>query len=135
MRHPTKKQVQKVIDNFRKVLPQAQRLQRKEGCSVNMSEINIDAACGTPMCHGGWYAVSTCKNAINFSGGKTLMAEHLGFDASYELKSWAMNNPEIWGNYYGEEMFNFNRAFNHHGKLTLPKIIRHWINVQKRLPK
>lgn len=156
MRNPTKKQVQKVIDNLTKMLPLSKKIDRKnknfdDYLSVNMYEPSIvdvrkgdkeciKTACGTPMCHGGWYLIASIpkKNSALMSGykdGAEIMAKHLGFENHMELEDWAGKNPKIWGNSYGANMFSGEEAFTYAGSLTLSKIITHWKRVQRRLPK
>lgn len=148
MRHPTKKQVQKVIDNFTKVLPIATKTEKVNGHSVDMGDGRIakveNNVCGTPMCHGGWFALSCLKSLkkdlgysymTSYENGAEKMAEFLGFKNLTQLKIWAQENPKIWGNDNGDCMFLAEGAFNYKGKLTLAKIISHWKGVQKRLPK
>lgn len=136
MRNPTKKQVQKVIDTFEKVRPLADNLHRKNGHSIDMLEGVVKHTCGTPMCHAAWF-VALDKKMKDYNDGARKMAKTLGFDNDTMLMKWAFENPEIWGNEFGNAMFCDPEAFGVTRKidLTMSKIIRHWKGVQKRLPK
>lgn len=133
MKNPTKKQVQKVIDTLTKVLPAARKLDRKEG-SIGMLISHVDHSCGSPMCHGGWYAVAK-KKGLDYQTGSELIAKDLGFANQFDLRYWADGNEEIWDNNNGYYMFCDCTAFNYRNNLTLGKIITHWKGVQKRLIK
>lgn len=89
---PTKKQVQKVIDNFKKVLPMAikdNHLMMMEG------DVNMQHKCGTVHCHGGWYAIAVCnlKEPLDFTAGANRMAQDLGFENMGVLENWANEYP------------------------------------------
>ena len=75
---------------------------------------------------------------FNYGEGATLMAKDLGFDYAIDLKIWARENPEIWGNSCGEMMFSAKGedAFNKNSmqEVTLLDIANHWENVAERLP-
>lgn len=135
MNHPTKAQVQVVIDNLLK----AQELAGGD-CPVAMwnGHVDFDHPCGTPMCHGAWYALVRCKNEAfsYYLQGADMMAEDLGFQPGL-LEEWAEDNPEIWGNEYGRSMFSAEYSFTDDTgpELTsLSQIIDHWRGVQSRLP-
>lgn len=139
MQHtPTKAQWATVIDNFLKVYPMA--LVAGES-HLDMSEplITAEPACGTVNCVGGWYAIATLdvdndKN-LSFSNGAAQMAIDLGFGGFFpkrQLEAWACNNPEIWGNGRGHDMFYSPTAWN--GAETLEQIIIHLAGVHDRSP-
>lgn len=133
MKHPTKAQVQTVIDNLVKAAEMA------EGdCPIDMMEGEVKRIhpCGSPMCHGGWYALATLQGAgyVYYHDGATRMAEHLGFPDSLGLQRWAKQNPTIWGNENGCIMFSSNAAFLPNRVSSLHDIINHWRAVQSRLP-
>lgn len=138
MKHPTKAQVQVVIDNLTKAAELAEG-----NCPVDMSEVEVDFdhPCGTPQCHGGWYALVTCNRRdehgafSDYSDGARRMAIDLGFKNENYLEVWADDNPEIWGNNGGLFMFQSNAAFKYPGRVeSLDEIIDHWKGVQSRLP-
>lgn len=130
----------KVIENFKKVLPMA----TKKG-HLNMSEMRVkgdDYQCGTVHCHGGWYTVATCKmdKHILFVEGAEKLARHLGFKSPHDLKLWAEENPKLWGNDNGYDMFGDKLAFLNtelrpKGAKTLQDIVDHWTEVYKRVKK
>lgn len=132
---PTQDQFNTVIENFENALntfPDAK---------VNMMQ-GIIHECGSPMCHGGWYAVATIKEKYNAKGqdilfidGANLMAEHLGFDNNNQLEDWAMRNSDVWGNIYGAHMFVDALAFTGDYDIRLKglnDIIEHWKGVKER---
>lgn len=127
MNNPTSEQFKKVINNFIKILPQA----RFKG-HLDMEEADVEInVCGTPMCHGGWYAVAS-KVGIrpDFADGANAMAVDLGFSYRGNLKCWADQNPKLWGNKFGYRLFSGNSAFNY--AKTMRGVINHWIGVHNR---
>lgn len=136
MKHPTKAQVQVVIDNLTKAAELA-----GGDCPVDMdfTGINFDHPCGSPACHGGWYALAVLGPVDRFgvptdySDGAYQMAKHLGFEGRTQLELWAKYHPEKWGSNGGHLMFQswiaFNVPISH-----LSQIIDHWKGVQSRLP-
>ena len=78
MKNPTSRQFKVVINNFIKILPQA----LFKG-NLDMAEARVEKnVCGTPMCHGGWYAVAADlpKRKIyrlHFGDGADAIASHL----------------------------------------------------------
>jgi hypothetical protein len=93
--------------------------------------------CGTPMCHGGWYVVACDLNPLeerfygaDYLDGAMAIALALGFPTSYTLELWASDNPKLWGNEYGDDMFCCNSAFN--DAKTLRGVVNHWIGVHNR---
>jgi hypothetical protein len=120
--------------------------------------------CNTPMCHGGWYAAAVFTNKqvqehiIDYGEGASRIAFDLGFTykedslgygdkqiqeelklgARYDLTDWARQNPKIWGNDNGDEMFSFRSAFSNeekrpNGAKSLQEIVDHWTEVRDRL--
>lgn len=136
MHTPTSEQVLIVIRNFEKVLP----LATLEG-HLDMAEgdVNINHLCGTFHCHAGWYAIATCDLSEKFGHTKGAMrlAEDLGFDDHYYILEWARDNPEIWGNNFGYDMFLYEKAFTSstrpEGAKTLLDIVNHWREVFDRI--
>lgn len=143
MKHPKSEDVLKVIKIFKRAV--AFRGNRK----VNMLETNL---CGTSLCHAGWFAVG--YNPLNslsiksdYSKGIKLMDKVLGFPIIdeksnsfyYDIKSWAINNPAIWGNCHGSWIFNDIRAFGieteNEKNASIKDIVKHWEGVYERLVK
>jgi hypothetical protein len=133
----TKAQVQTVIDNFRKVLPLTVQ---ENHLAMHQGAVNTDGyKCGTIHCHGGWYAIAACDTLkpIIFVHGANKLAYHLGFIDNMQLRLWAKENPQIWGNSNGAYMFVDKVAFMSEsrpgGAQNLQHIIDHWVEVQSRL--
>ena len=141
IQHPTPESVQKVIDNLESVAHMANsHLDMDKACVTDYAP-----DCGTMNCVGGWYAIAVKnkkitmaiakKNCIFWDGAKA-MAEDLGFNFVDELKDWAKENADIWGNKYGFEMFSTPRAYNKkHKELDFSHIIDYWKGVKNRLKK
>lgn len=129
---PTQEGFQTVIDNFKKALEPGKRPR------INMAD-GLVHSCGSPMCHGGWYAaVNGYDETYTFQVGANLMATHLGFDSKWHLEWWAEHHPEIWGNKYGEEMFYACIAFTgipNKKVRSLTTIIKFWEKVKIRAAK
>lgn len=133
---PTKQQFQTVIDKLDGVLP----LSLFE-CHLNMSAVGVPSSkkevCGTPMCHGGWYAAasglfrnSNNVNKATYNDGANVLANDLGFVGQCELEDWAEENPKLWGNESGTLMFCTSEAFN--GATSLKQIRDWWADVRNR---
>lgn len=141
MKHPTKKQMQKVIDLMYTILPLT--FERKRSLDMEEGQVNCDYECGSVHCFGGWFAVA-CLEAgllegyVTFRGGGYLMANMLGFGRRHEFECWADDNPDIWDNPYGMEMFIDKKAFKSpqrpSGAKDVADIINHLQDVQARLP-
>lgn len=112
------------------------------------SAVNYNHTCGTIHCHGGWYAVAVCdvrgRRNVSFIDGAAEMARELGFyhpdnhAALSMLSMWAYQNPKIWGNERGGDMFGSKLAFTHPvkrrcGAENLQHIIDHWEEVYERV--
>ena len=111
--------------------------------------------CGTPGCHAGLiYIVSEelpelqeIYERIFFSHWNLkyshyeytiwadALAEFLGFSEEKDLECWAKDNPKIWGNKYGYDMFSGRLAFtNDEDKILKHRdIINHWKQVLKNI--
>lgn len=131
----TSKRIETVLNNFAKVI------QRFPKGILNMHETKVNHfhICGTVHCHGGWYAVATMSpndNGLDYSDGADAMAKDLGFTDYGELCSWADRNRAIWGNGFGQSMFNSIFAFTPGDKRNadnLQDIYDHWAEVHDRL--
>jgi len=130
--NPTPQQVQTVIDNLEQANKIAEYDAPIDMFSTYITNYNV---CGTPMCHGGWYALVT--KCHRYSEGASAMAEHLGFDDRFGLMDWAEKNPTIWGNKSGGYMFSDGSSFNQprDSGFTLQTIIDHWKQVKTNLEK
>jgi hypothetical protein len=142
MKNPTVKQVNFVIEKLQSVRDDA----IKEG-AFNIGQIQVYSKkhkydCGTIHCVAGWYAVANLnrqviKNKFNqggvdFRDGANLMANDLGFADHYLLANWAENNPKIWGNENGDEMFGSELAYDDTG---FDGVIAQWELVKQNLIK
>lgn len=89
--------------------------------------------CGSPCCVAGWFEFTCNKSRSNDLGyhcGVSTIEKHL--ELLY-VDEWANQNPEIWGNERGIDIFLGPEAYNYKGKLTLRKIAHHWYQVAERL--
>jgi hypothetical protein len=117
-----------------------------------------EPSCGTPGCHAGLISI-VAKDLpeleethlkvfkIYFKVYKEIkpdlyvysiwadaLAEFLGFSEEKDLKCWAKDNPKLWGNIFGGNMFMDAVAFtddtdDKSKKLTHRDIINHWKQV------
>ena len=139
-KHPTPENVQKVIDNLTSVAQSAKH-------NFDMQKTIVNGDVSNDYCVAGWYAIAVKdknkkitmaiakKNCIFWDGAKA-MAEDLGFNFVDELKDWAKENADIWGNKYGFEMFSTSRAYNKkYKKLDFSHIIEHWKSIKDKLEK
>ncbi len=113
--------------------------------------------CDTPGCHAGLisivakdlpelqdihkkYRIGARVNPdyYNFNSWSNALAIFLGVVCRGNLERWAENNPKLWGNKYGGDMFVFDIAFIDDTKayiddlakqLTHRDIINHWKQV------
>jgi hypothetical protein len=115
-------------------------------------------ACGTPGCHAGLISivaeslpelqeiykplyslecesVGKKKNHYIFSVWSSALAIFLGFKYDNELEVWAGENPRLWGNNRGYDMFCSRLAFTNelYKQLTHRDIINHWKQVLKNI--
>ena len=141
--HPKPSDIHKAMDLLQRVVA------REKLPFLDMSEIEINhlGECGTIACHGGWYAYAKMRQeregeyipmkgpiySLGFWIGANSLAVDLGFEDRQELEDWAHDNPEIWGNYFGHDIFVFTRAFGDDDDLTIHDIIDHWRNVADRI--
>jgi hypothetical protein len=143
MKNPTVEQVNFVIKKLELV-----RKQASQEDALDMNEARVYSGggdkyeCGTVHCVAGWYAVANSdrqvikdkikKGRVGFDDGANLMAQDLGFGWSYPLKNWAEENPEIWGNDDGFEMFESELAYDNAG---FDGVIMQWCIVRDNLIK
>ena len=149
--NPTSEQVRKVAKVLRDAHARGNRVvdmnesgfRNDEG--LLLRDANEALACGTIACHAGHYAIEKFLigeaevdwKFADYIDGAWMMASDLGFgDSRYELIEWARENPEIWGNEYGYEVFSELDAFvvdDYEGDFTLLHIAKHWDGVADRL--
>lgn len=110
----------------------------------NLTSENLDfcegylteTPCGTVACHGGWGCVLFDITGDYEAGGNAI-AKFLGFYDMEQFQDWAADNPEFWGNDYGEDMFYANGyqafGFEEFDEVTVDDIGDHHIAVGKRL--
>ncbi len=125
---------------------------------VDMSSTK-EPVCGTPGCHAGLISIVAKELPeleeahlkvfkIHFKAYKEIkqdlyvytiwadaLAEFLGFEDILHLTDWAVDNPKLWGNKYGENMFSSWQAFTNdeYKQLTHIDIINHWKQVLKNI--
>jgi hypothetical protein len=121
---------------------------------VEMGNTN-KPTCGTPGCHAGLISIvaeelpelQEIYERIFFSHWNLkyshyeytiwadALAEFLGFSEEKDLECWAKDNPKIWGNKYGYDMFSARLAFTDDKSkhLTHRDIINHWKQVLKNI--
>lgn len=128
----------KVAEVFKSILPMAER---DEQLNMAIGFVNnVDYACGSIHCAAGWFAIGTKLHLtgwVNHGDGKREMAKMLGFDDDSELKYWASENQEIWGNEYPLLMFSKAIAYYHPtkrplGAQNLRHIYDHLMEVYER---
>lgn len=99
---------------------------------------SLDHACGTTHCHAGIFLLGEDNfqmHEINgfwdYTQGIQLMTERLGFAHKDDLRDWAKNNPELWGNENGYWMFSEVDAFNY--AKSVSEIADWWSDVADRI--
>ncbi len=80
-------------------------------------------------------SVGKKKNHYIFSVWSSALAIFLGFKYDDELEVWAGDNPRLWGNNRGYDMFCSHLAFTDYEdkQLTHRDIIEHWKQVLKNI--
>ena len=140
---PSKKNMQKVIDRFKTILPYTKRNSLNMG--VGRVWCSKAVECGSPHCVGGWYSVASRNRKVprrfRIGGagkgyyllGAEFIAMDLGFESSEALRIWAAEHPKIWGNIYGSLMFHSPSAYEN--AKTMRGVVRFLEGVMRRLPK
>ena len=105
--HPPAHKFRALSDGFYKL---AQKF--PEG-QVDMRSTALPHICETPGCFAGWSAAIVAKShtLIDFSTAATLTAQFLGFENMAQLERWAALNPSLWGNFNGNYLFEYSKAF------------------------
>lgn len=72
--------------------------------------------CQTVLCVGGWWALANrLKDGMigvyDYMAGAEDLSQFLGFDDRRDLAQWARENPGIWGNSEGSNMFSTREAY------------------------
>ena len=132
--------LKEVIKNLKSV----EHLASKEGM-LDMQQVRVNYnfkkdTCDAPHCLAGWFTIAiknrrSVQSALtarycSYSYGAEIMANRLGFRNDDDLKHWCHNNPEIWGNDYGNALFSATYAYNHKG---FSGIVKHFEEMYKRL--
>ncbi len=107
-------------------------------------------ACDTPGCHAGlvsivaqelpelqeiyenhFYFMSETEIFYKYDVWAHTLADFLGFEKRRDLEDWAKENPKIWGNIFGGNMFKLTMAFTDYlpKQLTHRDLINHWKQV------
>ncbi len=112
--------------------------------------------CNTPGCHAGLISIVAkdlpelqeihkihlyltnrvgCQSNYHYSIWADTLAEFLGFVDKRDLRVWAKDNPKLWGNRDGYNMFCSFFAFTYdlNKQLTHRDIINHWKQVLKNI--
>ena len=144
----TSEKIKNVVKKFERILPliddQDAVDMTETKVSVPMSKRRRGHYCGTVHCHAGWYALA-CEwdggsphlgddpdHVVDYRHGVRLLKRDLG--AAPDV--WAEENPDIWGNDWGGEMFGSAVAFggpDGDPTLTVRKIVDHWKGVAGRM--
>ena len=161
---PTPENIRLVANNLESMITDSENLEISMG---EMTIYKERRTCKTIACHAGFYELQFAlknkekycfedddienversylsensdkerKDWIVYEHGAKRIAQDLGFRGKQDLKNWAHNNPKLWGNKYGFNMFTSQQAFNgvNKGGLTLNNIVKHWRNVADRIEK
>jgi hypothetical protein len=142
MKNPTIKQVEYVIEKLESVREQASKegaFYMREG---RVYDKEYKYKCGTIHCVGGWYAFANLgrefiagkikKGCVSFVDGAELLARDLGLGNLNGLCNWAFDNPKIWGNKNGFDMFSNENTYDNPGYAG---VISQWVNVRDNLIK
>jgi hypothetical protein len=140
MKNPTIEQVDFVIDKLKSVRDDAIK---KGAFDMNVWRVYSKKnkhECGTIHCVAGWYAVANLhrkeikagikEGLVRREDGANLMANDLGFEYGYVLAIWAEDNPKIWGNEDGDEMFESELSYDDEG---FDGVISQWELVRDNL--
>jgi hypothetical protein len=117
-----------------------------------------EPTCGTPGCHAGLISIVAkdltemkdtykrllilklgikCNNfaLYSFHIWADTLTDFLGFKDRFGLMDWARDNPKLWGNKRGDDMFCSHLAFTDYEdkEITHRDIINHWKQVLKNI--
>ncbi len=140
---PEPEKVQEVINGLKKIEHSA----NLEG-AFNMKVGGVQTYnhnCGTVHCVAGWFAVSNSENhtikkliknnSCDYFDGADMIAEILGFKNYLCLSEYMDDNPKIWGNSFGEEIFESCAAYNgldESSEEPMTIVIKHFEGVRDR---
>ena len=140
MKNPTIKQVDFVIEKLQSVREQASQKDALDMAAMSVYDEEYKYECGTVHCVAGWYAVANMnrefikdkfkKGRVDFDHGANLLGSDLGFGDGYDLRVWAYENPKIWGNEGGFEMFESELSYDKEG---FDGVIAQWELVKQNL--
>ena len=142
MTHPRSEDVYKVAERF-------QSVEDMPG-EVDMIKTSaLEGPCGTVACMAGWYYLTMKEEDFKempgifdigphdaYGIGAKSLAYSLGFSNKDLLKKWADENPDLWGNEFGESMFSHELAYGKESSyeiLTVKEIADHFFGVGNRL--
>lgn len=130
MKHPNPSKVRELANIFLTLANE------RPDAEVDMGEYKFNSCC-TIACHAGWFGIAMgkeCGYDYGFSNSAEEMANFLGFDNRWRLEIWARDNPKLWGNRYGLDMFSDREAFGLKDREpTLKEIGKHWHKVANRI--
>ena len=136
MNHPTPEACRSVAQVFYTLDEQFKEV----GIDAQIDMMNPhldDNDCGTVGCHGGWYALGKSNVGTNhhrldsfqssYVKGAAMMSKDLGLVSKHtmhvyaqdKLEQWADENPEQWGNIYGDSMFASIESFFLQGEFQI----------------
>lgn len=140
MRQPKLKKIFELATMFHSVAEasEGRACARMNETYVPKEDVNI---CETPACHAGWFGVikhAESKRGTYYIEYAREMAKFLGMRDDDDLTEWACQNPIVWGNSYGDEMFMNARAFGESdddgmNRVSIQQIAQHWYNVGERM--
>ena len=102
------------------------------GRGISNAAIKDGRHCGMPACVGGFLGIlygtprngthssydgTITKKCRDYKDGANAFARDLWFKDMGELRQWARENPSIWGNMYGANMFLDGFAYNEGEKI------------------
>lgn len=152
MTHPNADRMEEMGNKFIDI-HQAEKMSSR---NLNFDESFVDekSRCNTVACHGGWGSVIfdlwkensslACVEYQDYISGANAIADFIGFKRfggmrfnSTYFEDWAEENPELWGNEWGEKMFGLDGyisfGFDRKGECTLEDIGNHYIQVAARI--
>ena len=158
MVHPKPEKIREVAARFRRAHERSQRIVSMGASNIyksNKAYPHLEcgplstkeaktAKCGTIACHAGHYLLEKIVSGeveyqleyANFILGEELINEDLGISYG-SVTVWASDNPELWGNPQGGNMFYYVKAFKKDAHsdetLTLLDIADWWDAVADRV--
>lgn len=113
----------------------------------------VASPCGTVACHAGWLAVVFAEKGrpdlassmwgCGYQQGVRDMDDFLGISGArgrgtqWAFANWAHENPDLWGNTYGVEMYDSDGHYAFHksasDEVTLETVANWYKDVSKRI--